>query len=253
MENIIKLDKFHTKIPPSKYVCHEEEQKSNDLIGLYMKFDDNDNLSINMSGKPFATPNDLGAITLDNYTQIPDIIYNSTGIEIDKDYLLNQAQILTAHVKTDISLDGHLPDYISLIREIFKRNTDKFDVYRYSDLTYENGLQIIPKTDNKDFTGLAVVPKNKDNYRFIIYLKKAELDKYDNKEYKKIFDYNFLEKVSHMIRFEYQMRKFEDMRNAFGIYNLTLSNILHSTENPVFKFFMTLLNDSEKEVNYENI
>ena len=186
MENIIKLDKFKTKIPPNKYTCHGEIENSLNSIGLNCWFDEKDYLNILISGKAFAKHNDLGAITLNNYTQIPDIIYKQTGIEVDKDYLFNKAEAHVAHVTIDIPVEGHLPDYISLLREIFKRNTDKFDVYRYSDLTYENGLQIIPKSDNKDLTGLAVVPKNKENYRFIIYIKSAELNKYDNKEYKQI-------------------------------------------------------------------
>lgn len=252
-KSIIQLDKVKMSIPRPYFQIGENTLVTGNHVGL--QYDINaDRLALSWSGKMHANHNDFGSTTIDNYTQIPDIIEKLTDIKIDKDYLLHRAPLHFAHVKIDIFVDEPPASYISLLRELFKRSTDKFDVYKYCDITYQNGLQIIPKPWIKsDLTGLVVMSKTLDNYRFSIYNKGAELRKPDNKEYRQIFDYEFLEKANHILRFEYQLRTFDDMREAFNISEPTLAQIVNSEENPVYNFFMKLLNDAEEGGKYENI
>ena len=207
-----------------------------------------DNVYFKLSSKVCATPKDIGAFTLENYKDIPDIIASLSGIEVDGNQLLNVVLPYSIHVKKDIQVNELPTKYLSLLRELFKRSTDKYDVYRYNDLPYENGVQILPKKNiATDLTGLSIAPKTMDNYKFNIYRKGKELDKPDNKEFKQRFDFDYLLELNQVIRFEFQMRKFDDFRNAFHVNEPTLSNIFKSDANPVYDFFMKLLKVSEME------
>ena len=211
-----------------------------------------DNVYFKLSAKLCANHKNIGAFILGNYKSIPDIISSISGIEVNANQLLNVVIPYSVHVKQDIHVKELPTKYISILRETLKRSTDKYDVYRYNDLTYENGLQVLPKPNIKtDLTGLAIVPKTLDNYRFSIYIKGAELKKFENKEFRKYFDYDYLNELNQVIRFEFQMRKFYDFREAFKVEDPTLSNIFNSDANPVYDFFLKLLNESDKEDCYE--
>ena len=140
-------------------------------------------------------------------------------------------------------------DYISDIREVAKAETDKYDVYRYDDVVYEKGLQVLSKPSS-----LAIVPKAKKNERFAIYIKGAEIRASEDREYRQQLDHGFLVQTDRILRFELQLRSFDAMRKFCGIrieYTPCLMDILKSDKHPVYNKFCELI-DNEKEVNDED-
>ena len=251
--NKIEVDTFEIGLKEPYYKLPKNIERYQNLSGLIYRIN-TDNIYFKLSSKITAKHNDIGAFNLNNYKEVPCLIQDISGIKVDEDEFLYKTIPYSIHVKNDIHTNELPAKYISLLRELFKRSTDKFDVYKYSDLTYENGLQIIPKPNIKTdlTTGLTIVPKTLDNYRFIIYIKGAELNKPDNKEFRTVFDFDYLQYLNKVIRFEYQMRTFEDMRKAFNTDNPTLYNIFNSDTNPVYDFFLKLLKESEKEESNDN-
>ena len=245
----IYVDKIKTKIPNSYCSYPDDLPYFTNKMGVQI-WRHYDGLKLQISGKIFATPTTLGAITIENADKITDTIENKTGIKIDSDYLLNNATTYEVHLKLDIYTDEEKPeDYISDIREITKAKTDKYDVYRYDDVVYEKGLQVLKKPSS-----LAFVPKAKRNERFATYIKGAEIRASDDKEYRQQLDHEFLAQTDRIIRFELQLRKFEDIRKFCEIrkeYTPHLMDILKSDKNPVYDKFCKLIDD-KKEVNDED-
>lgn len=238
----LEVDKLELSIPLECCKLPKDIEKTSD-IGLNLWFKEN-SLHLSVSGKMFFTPNSLGEITKFNYKEICPRIERLTGIEIDQDFLISSSSVYHLHVKKDIMTEDAPEYYISELRELFKRNTDKYDVYKYKDLTYPKGLAVIPKN-----CGLVLNPKTRDNDRFLIYKKGAELRKPENKEYRENLDYRFIQETDKILRFEYQMRKFEDMRKALNLPDgctPTINNIFNSNSDPVSDFFNKLLNEQKK-------
>ena len=245
----IEIDTVEFGVLAPHYKVSPDTERYGNTLGLIYRINE-DNIYFKASAKLFAKPNDIGAITLANCHELSHIIESISGIQVDEDYLLNKAVVYSAHVKKDIHTKDSVTDYISLLREALKSCTDKFDIYRYSDLTYENGFSVIPKPNIRtNLSGLAIQTKTLDNYRYVTYSKGPELNKFENKNFRKIFDYDYLQYLNQVIRFEYQMRKFDDMREAFNIDEPTLNNILNSDTNPVYDFLMKLLHEIDKEDN----
>ena len=248
MENInletstnLEVDKLDMSVPLKQCSLPEGFQQTSGIgYNIWKK---EDSLYLSISGKMFYTPNSLGEITKYNYEEICPRIKKLTIIDINQDFLINSSPVYKLHVKKDMITD--VPeDYISELRELFKRNTDKYDVYKYKDLTYQNGLTIIPKD-----CGLVLNPKTLKNDRFSIYKKGAELRKAKNKEYRENLDYRFIQETDKILRFEYQMRKFEDMRKALNFQEgitPTIKNIFNSNSNPVSDYFNMLLDEQMK-------
>ena len=239
---IVELDKIKTKIPKSICTFHTELDTYGNYMGFQYALSD-DYINISLSGKLMATSMELGAITLDNFQNCVKNIFSISGIELPTYYLLEQAPIFVVHVKQDILVDDIPSYYISELREICKANTDNYDVYKYVDLTYENGFRLIPNSskhiESNEDCGIVLTPKTLKNYRYNVYLKGVELRKFENKEYRKIFDEEFLSQADNIIRFELQLRTYEDLRHAFNLSNRppTLIDILSSQNNPVKNFF----------------
>lgn len=168
-----------------------------------------DKIFFNVSSKVFATVSTLGAITRENTVKIAEKIEQSFGIVINKDFLYECVKLCRVDVKKDRFMTENPNFYISDLRRLFKRNSDRFDVYKYKNdienitLTYENGL--------------AVVPKTKDNYRYSIYNKGKEVSMAQNKEFREKFDYALLNNLDFCLRSEVQLKKHVDIKSAFAI------------------------------------
>ena len=198
-KSINKFDEFIIGVQSNRSNLSNMINKTELKQGVYI-IQKPDQVIIKITGKAFATPNCIGYIQ-DKETFADDLTH-FTRIEFDKDYLLNEAPVYEAHVTKDIdTFDAR--GYISASREILKRKTDKWDIYKYGDQKYIDGLAIVPKT--------------KEKVRFIIYNKGVELRKYKNKEFRKIFSQEYLEQTRNMLRFEYQIRDFKHIREAFGL------------------------------------
>lgn len=198
----LKIDKFTTIIDKDNYIMPKNISKQGFGIGVNYK-ETPKGLKLEFSSKLFSTPTSLNALKLSNCNEFSDKIYVQTQIIINNDYLINSAEIHRVDVFEDIFVDDIPSYYLSEIKEILKGKSDKFDVYKYSDLSYIHGLTVIPKANKK--------------WRVSIYTKGRELMKSRNKKYREIFNSEFLEETEHIIRFEYQIRNFEDMRIEFGI------------------------------------
>lgn len=188
-----------------------------------------DMLNFIFSGKLNAKPDHIG-YCLDEPENLLSHIYNKTGLKIDEECFFNEATVYTVHTTCDVFTDDDPCQYISECRELFKANTDKYDIYRYANQKYINGL--------------AVVPKTKERHRFIIYNKGIELRQAQNKDYREIFSGEYLEKTRNMLRFEYQIRDFKRMRKEFGIPKYedpTIAGLLACNRNIVADFFQTLV------------
>lgn len=245
----IFVDKIKTKIPNSYYSYPDDLPYFTNKMGVQI-WRHSDGLSLQFSGKLFATPTTLGAITIENADQITEVIEEKTNVKIDLNYLLKEAPIYEVHLKIDIYTDEEkIEDYISDIREVAKAETDKYDVYRYDDVVYEKGLQVLSKPSS-----LAIVPKAKKNERFAIYIKGAEIRASEDREYRQQLDHGFLVQTDRILRFELQLRSFDAMRKFCGIrieYTPCLMDILKSDKHPVYNKFCELI-DNEKEVNDED-
>lgn len=245
----IYVDKIKTKIPNSYCSYPDDLPYLTNKMGVQI-WRHSDGLGLQYSGKLFATPTNLGAITIDNADQIAEVIEQKTNVKIDSDYLLKEAPTYEVHLKLDIHTDEEKPEnYISDIREITKAKTDKYDVYRYDDVIYEKGLQVLKKPNS-----LAFVPKAKRNERFATYIKGAEIRASEDKEYRQQLDHEFLAQTDRILRFELQLRSFDDMRKFCGIrkYDIPcLMDILKSDRNPVYNKFCELV-DNEMKVKDED-
>lgn len=197
---MLELDKIKTSIDDRYFKKNKQENK-----GMYIGFNYNiaDNkLYFEVSGKLFSTPTSFGAITSENISDIPEKIYNLSGIQIDKDYLIKCAPLYRIDIKKDILVDGNPENYISALREILKAKSDKFDVYKHTNLKYIDGLSVHSK-------------KLSDKTRYTAYIKWREVCK--DKNYKNIFAYDFIEKATNIIRFECQIRQYAKIREIFDI------------------------------------
>ena len=220
-----QLDKLKFKIP--NYCCNLPDNlnpKGACMGIIYKKVDTG--VIFEISGKIFATPTSLGYITEDNIHLMPEKIYKYFQISIDGDYLFNEAAVYRADAVIDAIFDDELNYYISETREIARGKSNKYEITQYGKLKYIHGLTLIPKTQRK--------------IRFIVYSKGIDLRKARNKEYRKIFDCEFLELTNKILRFEYQIGDFKNMRKEFGISEYvypTISSILTCKRNVVADFF----------------
>ncbi len=225
----IKLDKIKTEIPIEYCIFSDDILPKNNFIGFNYAILHSGFLSIELSGKLFATPNNFGYLTNANSNLISDKIYNLSKIKIHNEYLLTQAPVFRVDVTEDISVNDDPKYYISEYRQILKGCTDKLTVYKYRDMTYITGFSLVPKTLN--------------NFRASVYIKGKEIRKYRNKDYRKNFTKEFLKQTENIIRFECQYRKYKDMRKVFNIRNNktpTISDILNCKNNVVADFFENL-------------
>ncbi len=231
MNNINEYDKLKIFLPK------EQVKTANDINQIYFlggSFKQaNNNFIIEVSGKLFSSPEDLGSITAKNIYDIPEKIYNNTGAKINEDYFFNNAYVGIVHVKNDIPVENHPSNYLSELREKFKCNTDVYDVYRYGKLKYTDGLCLIPKSKAR-------------KVRFLAYNKYAEISKNKSNDfgYFNGFDYEYLEKLKNIIRFEFQFSSFDAIREAFDLDaydDTTISNIMTCETDVVVVKFTKLL------------
>jgi hypothetical protein len=224
----IELDKIKTNIPFKYFKMPTNSPRNNYFIGFNYAITET-GLKLEISGKMFATFENLGSITYNNAPYITDKIYQLSNIKINNNYLLNNAPMYRIDIKKDVLVKDNPTYYISEIRNRVKNKTNKFDIYRFGDLTYEKGLVILPKAVK--------------NYRFSIYLKQNEIKKSRNNEYRKIFSEDFLDELKNIIRFELQVKKYADMRKFLNLkVNVpTLLPILESDKNTIADFFEMLV------------
>ena len=237
VKNINEIDKFKI-IMPSYKIKKNLEKSQNFALGVNCKQNEK-NTIIEVSSKIFSTPNDLSSINNSNIEQLPKILHDRINVSVDEYYLLNEAMIGIVHVKRDIHVNEKPNHYLSELKEIFKRNTDKYDVYRYGKLKYIDGLSLVPKAKST-------------KERYICYIKYAEMsqNKYDDFGYFNSFDYDYLQHLKQVIRFECQFSNFDAIRKAFFISEEeqpTISNVL-ACENDVVSCKFTNLLKIGKEI-----
>lgn len=179
-----------------------------------------DDVIIELSGKVFSTPTDLGSITKNNMERLADIIRENCGFEIEINYLLKHATLCRFDVKKDLIMEEPPKHYISNVREILNQSTNKYTIHRYDELKYEDGLTVIPKA-------------KATKHKYVIYDKGTELNKTKAKhpEYYNQFEYYFLEDVKRMVRCEYQSTSFNDMRKV-----LNLSQYIQPSIEDIFEY-----------------
>lgn len=196
----------------------------------------NDKIYFTLSSKLFATSKNIGAITLNNFSEIMPIIREAFSIAIDPDFLYKKALLYRVDVKKDIVTKENPEFYISDKRRFFKRNTAKYEIHNYQNTTYTHGL--------------AIVPKSKANYRFSIYNKGREMSLKRNKGIREKFSYEYLNKVNHMIRCELQLRKFADIKKVFHIphgKDQTFETIFACPHDVVYEQFIKLMKGVNNE------
>ncbi len=190
-----------------------------------------DKIYFKLSSKLFATPNFIGAITLNNFQNIAPIIENEFGITINNDYLYKEALLYRVDVKKDLIMRENQDFYVSDQRRFFKRNTFKYEIHNYENTTYTHGL--------------AIVPKSKANYRFSIYNKDKELCLKRNQAFCERFSYDYLNNdIKHMLRCELQLRKYKDIKKAFHIPHeekQTFKTVLECPYDVVYEQFSKLM------------
>ena len=227
----LKSDMCSFVVPYNNCCIPNDIDERPKVTGLTWKQNAN-GLKLNASGKIFATPTNLGLITVQNFSQLPEKIYNLTGIELDEKYTLNQAELCRFDVTEDNMVSGHPKYYISEMREVLKRSSDKFSVYKHRNTTYDNGLTI--------------KPKRSENITFDIYVKGVEIKRY--KDYCNQFDYDFLQSTNKIIRCEYQIMNQERMRKEFGIQKgikPTMENVFACKRNVVGDMLNNLVKGEE--------
>ena len=224
----LKSDMCSVVIPQDKYYMPKDLDCAQRIIRLTFQKNAN-GLKLNVSGKVFATPTDLGLITAENYLQIPEKIYNLTGIEIDEKYAVNEAELCRFDVAEDNIVEEHPQYYISELNEVLKRSTDKFSVYKHKNTTYDNGL--------------SVKPKSREKITFDIYVKGPEIRRY--KDYCNQFDFDFLQNTNKIIRCGYQIANQARMRKEFNIpqgIKPTISGVFACRRNVVSDMLNNLIN-----------
>lgn len=242
----IVVDLFRTEIPHTNCLLPKTEQNKIQDKGVQIWRGFN-GIKLQVTGKIFADARSYGGINLHNVENLTEIIYKETGADIDFNYLYKEAPLYEVHTNKDIITKGPILDYISDLREVLKACSNKYDVNRYDNVVYSNGIKVIEKPEP---CSLAIIPKTKKKNRFIIYSKWAEINCHEDTLYSKHFDSEFLNSTRNVLRFEYQIRNFEDMRKAFGLSDLetpTLYRILSSKNNPVSEMYNKLISEYEKE------
>ena len=227
----LKSDMCSFVVPYNKCNIPNDLEESQRITGLTWKQNVN-GLKLNVSGKIFATPTSLGLITAENYLQLPEKIYNLTGIEIDEDYVVNNAELCRFDATEDNIVEGHPQYYISAFNDVLKRSTDKFSAYKHRNTTYDNGL--------------SVKPKSREKITFDIYVKGPEIRRY--KDYCNQFDYDFLQSTNKIIRCEYQIMNQARMRKEFNIpqgIKPTMSDVFACKRNVVGDMLKNLVNGGE--------
>lgn len=197
-----ELDTVYFYIDKCNCRYDEEIAPSGSIIGAYYEFKNN-NIFFNISSKLFATANCLGAITKDNIEEIAGIIENAFGIKIDTAFLCEEVLLARVDVKKDRIMSDNPSFYLSYLRNLFKRNTSKFDVHKHEYMTYDQGLKLTPKTKQK--------------FCYSLYHKGNELKRASNKKFRESFDYDYLMDLNNCLRVEAQFKNFETIRNAFHL------------------------------------
>lgn len=99
----LKSDMCSVVIPQDKYYMPKDLDCTQRIIGLTFQKNAN-GLKLNVSGKVFATPTDLGLITAENYLQIPEKIYNLTVTKLMKNMLLMKRSYVVLMLQKTILL-----------------------------------------------------------------------------------------------------------------------------------------------------
>lgn len=122
--------------------------------------------------------------------------------------------------------------YISDLNRLFKRNTSKYNVHKHEYLTYDNGIDLMPKTQSK--------------HRYSIYNKGKEVTLSRNKTYREQFSENLLKDLDFCLRAEVQLKDTKNIKRAFGLgkyQNATFANIFDRNVDVVGEEFGKLFTD----------
>ena len=198
-----ELDKIKVGIPPEKYRI-KGAKNSDYLLGCNYKVKENKML-LEMSGKINAAPNNLGSITLENIEKAVATLKNY-GVEINLDYLLEDAELYRVDVKKDLEMDDNPSNYISALKEVFKACSDKYNINTYKKVKYFEGLELCPVAKSA-------------KHKISMYAKYPEIlsKRHSDKGYFSQFDYEFLEQSKNTLRTEIQLHSFDEIRKSFQI------------------------------------
>ncbi len=197
-----ECDTIHFGIPHDKCKLHENTPLWNKILGAEYHITPS-YVNFNISSKLFATSNSLGAITLANMEEIPIILNQNFGFDINSKYLLEEVLLWRVDVKKDLLVD-ELPNYyVYDSRRYLKRTTKKYNVQNHDELTYSNGFSVTGKAKYK--------------HRFSVYNKGVEISLAKNKELREKFNYEYLKILDKTLRCEVQFTGFKEIKNAFHI------------------------------------
>lgn len=203
-KSVNKLDKIKISIP-NKYYCYEGDENKKYFLGGNFVIND-ERMVLELSGKINSSANSLGTITEENIENALKKLKAEQGLSIDIPYFVENADIYRIDVKKDITLSENPTEYLSKFKEIFKKNSDKYNIYSYASLKYEDGLELIPIAKSA-------------GHKLLMYAKHREIlsKRHSDYGYYEQFDYEFLESIKNTIRSELQLKKFADIRHIFSL------------------------------------
>ena len=214
---------FVADIPPQNYA-----------LGVSYKKNEN-KFIFEVSGKLFAAQTDLGSITSDNFSQIPNRIQDLFGITTDKEYFYEGAEVYRVDIKKDLLMDEPVYRYINDIRKQLLKKSDDYNTNFYRKLKYEHGLVIIPNTVSS-------------KYRFSIYNKGIEIKRHKygsdfHKQYYDLFDFQFLEQTQKILRIELQLNNYKQIRRMFNLEKRGVPSVssIFNCQNDVLRYEFTKL------------
>ena len=224
-----ELDTIHFGIPLNEVDIDSFTPNWDSILGAEYKITPT-YISFNISSKLFASSNTIGAITLANYENIPRILYDNFGFDIDPQYLLEDVPLWRVDVKKDL-ITNELPNYyIYDLRRYLKRATKKYNIVNHDEMIYSNGFSVTPKTKSK--------------HRFSVYNKGVDISLAKNKELREKLNYETLTKFDKTLRCEVQLSDFKNIKKAFSIPNeevQTFKSVMECQNDVVFECFSKLM------------
>ncbi|MBD5401299.1 hypothetical protein HDR58_00660 [bacterium] len=206
MKTLIELDKLKVTLD-KKYYKYVGNAPAVKFLGGNFKIRQDESLLLETSGKINCSPTDYGAITEENVDILLDKLAKNYDLKIDIHALMNFATVCRIDVKKDVNLEFEPYKYISMLQEMLKKHTGRYEITTYeSNLGFKNSILIKP-----------IHQKVADS--FSIYSKHRELQahKAQYKEYIAQFDPEFLAQTKNLIRNERRLNSFAAIRKAFRI------------------------------------
>ena len=159
-------------------------------------------------------------ITHNTIEQALDYLNESNGIILNKTFILEHGQLLRVDATSDLYVSCYPPDYILALQ--LSLISPRYQVENY----YSDESVI--------FTSRAKTNRS----RLSIYRKYPELHKRKNQKLRHYLD---PKRYWHMIRVEQNLKSFKLIKNAFGVKDRFISEVLKSDRNPNHVLFLKIM------------